>query len=590
MRGKISTFSVLVLAFGISGLTTGCGGGGGGGGGGPAAPGGGSTAVAADPSPATFKTPGTMPDAPVIALEELESNNNSGIANTVMIGQSITGDLGDMNDVDWFQFEATTGDILSIELRAHGFDQGTWGVPLTQVDMTLFSPGGQQRRYNVPQNGSDQDFPLLDIRDDGMHTLRLRPENSNGGGLYALSIKRRTLPGLQREMEPIQQEGDNDSRFDAEPIVPGTMVGYYLNNDDDFYEFEITEPSIVFAEITSFRNGRFDANSANYDPVLRLRDSTGVLIDSNDDTNGFDSALQAYLLPGTYYWNVDEFSGSNGSDVYFLTFEVESAAAQLTAADNTSSDMAAPLSMGQIASGELANGRDHWFRLDVIEGDALQFFVFDANEIPGENVTAEISFFESDATNEQSYDRDNAGARGLDVATLIAQETGSLLVRVRQETPTNDTGLFSIMPKIFLRGPTEVEPNAQTTEATPFGSGRAVHGRVFDENDFDTYSFSAQEGQLLNFVLHGGEESFVGRAFDGYGSGLVGAIEILDTDGSVITLSQSIINPSPERNSSKTGGAEVSFVAPSAGTYFVRVYSIGDPSFLPGSYLLERNP
>jgi hypothetical protein len=90
--------------------------------------------------------------------------------------------------------------------------------------------------------------------------------------------------------------------------IPGTVTGFSIEatTDVDLFEFNVTEGQIVGFDI--------DSPSSSLDPAIRLFDSSGNLLSSDDDGTGPDPeirSLDSYLqyvfdTAGTYYLGVSD--------------------------------------------------------------------------------------------------------------------------------------------------------------------------------------------------------------------------------------------------------------------------------------------
>ncbi|MBV9852692.1 MAG: DVUA0089 family protein [Armatimonadetes bacterium] len=98
-------------------------------------------------------------------------------------------------------------------------------------------------------------------------------------------------------------------------LSPTTLTGTFLHDDDHFlYSFNLSSPQVVTAYTTSYAGGtNLDGTTTpngGFDPILSLFDSSGTLLDVNDDGDNaptdpvtgsaYDSYLQDTLGPGSY--------------------------------------------------------------------------------------------------------------------------------------------------------------------------------------------------------------------------------------------------------------------------------------------------
>src|SRR6185503_2316083 len=119
---------------------------------------------------------------------------------------------------------------------------------------------------------------------------------------YALLVKTLSVTNLQEEAEPTGTSGVNDTPGTAEAITPGTVHGYHVSDEDDFYTITVTGPTKIHLELTAYRNGVSREDPKYYDTYLYLYDTDGTTeLISVDDAYFYDSAIEYTLTAaGTY--------------------------------------------------------------------------------------------------------------------------------------------------------------------------------------------------------------------------------------------------------------------------------------------------
>ncbi|HTF57705.1 MAG TPA: hypothetical protein VK661_10770, partial [Planctomycetota bacterium] len=158
-------------------------------------------------------------------------------------------------------------------------------------------------------------------------------------------------------------------------------------------------------------------------------------------------------------------------------------------------------------------------------------------------------------------------------------------------TPAGGFTPYTFQLVLFKDATFEVEGNDTTGTANAIpGSGR-VAGIIDSASDVDFYSFSAVAGEVVTFSIYAGVGALSNGFYteSGYGSSLFPDLEVRNGAGTVLRATPYAgVNFSGESVTNGLATSEVTFVAATAGTYYVRVSpsdASGDSSHL---YLLEK--
>ncbi|MEM7235727.1 MAG: hypothetical protein AAF517_26390, partial [Planctomycetota bacterium] len=345
----------LTMTLALVSLGTGCGGGGGGGGG--------------------SASSGTS--APVPIQEENESNDTFDLAESLQPGIAGVGELDDPADVDFWSFEAIAGEVIAIELQAAILDQVDWAANCNSVRIEVYGPDRTLfRSHNnvfYPGRVIDLDFPHLVIESSGTHFIRLENADTTvAGDDYSIRWERAAIANLQFEVEPIGTPGLNDNQSNAELITEGTIYGYHVDQEHDFYAFEVTEASQVSVRIEAQRIGILPGEPRYYDPLIRFESSLGTVV-SNDDFTSYDSGLELFVVePGTYFIDVFEFSGSIADGRYLLSLEIDPVGAPIPVGENVDPSAAFPTVYGEVVEQAIVAGETQFYTFDAVAGDLVR--------------------------------------------------------------------------------------------------------------------------------------------------------------------------------------------------------------------------
>ena len=539
---------------------------------------------------------------------EIETNNAPADADALPPGIPGIGNLG-ANDVDFWSFDGTANQVIEVEVFGVRMDHLTWDFNATLPKLSIIGPDGSSfllghDAFLVPDPGviagwqwglHDLDIPRFRIPQSGTYYLRLEPDVFGAtGGLYAVKVNVFYSGAIQAESEA------NNSPATADAIVPGAIWGVRVDGDDDYFSFTISAPTIVAFVITAYRNGVSGVGGSPdddyFDPRLALIDSDqSTFLAINDDAWFFyDSAIH-YLIttPGTYYLGVTETSyGCAGDGEYFLTFTQVPVGSDAESEGNNSAATADPIAYGDVVSGMCTTSAMDldYFSFSGSAGDVVRVHWFDGGNHQGapDIVNVTITIDDTIPITAVFNRADNASQTGLNCLRGILPATGTYYVVVFGVT--SDTPYAFELVR-FNEAAFESESNNTpgTADALP-GSGR-VGGVIGSFSDLDVFSFTVQDAEVVTFSIYAGpaSQSDGFASFSNYGSDLLPDLEILNASGGVLKTTQySGALLSGESITNGLATSEITFLAPVAGTYFVRVSDSNGTGGADHLYRLEK--
>lgn len=180
------------------------------------------------------------------------------------------------------------------------------------------------------------------------------------------------MTNVQEELEGAGFTGANETHTTTEPITPGEVFGYYVDNESDYYSLTITEPSILKLEVLGHRAG--GTTGIYFDPLIRPYDTDGTSqFALRDATFYYDDPQLEYDIttPGTYFIEVNECC--NDADApYRLSVEVVPAPiATMEAEPSDSVAEANTVGYRDRLGGTVTTGLSDFWSFDGEEGDAL---------------------------------------------------------------------------------------------------------------------------------------------------------------------------------------------------------------------------
>jgi hypothetical protein len=223
---------------------------------------------------------------------------------------TIIGTINPGGDADFFAFDASRGQPLTIDINASTLS------PPSALDsvVTLFDSNGNQLAQNDDSGGSVDSLLQFTIPSNGRYFFSVRNFDSKGGPNFNYQAVV-TLGGgggggggnTVNESEP------NNLRSQANPITPDVTingtVGFF--GDVDFFSFNGRAGQRITLDVNTDRNIPGLA-----DTILTLFDNDGdELAENNDDPRGGtrDSFLQ-FTLPrtGQYFFSIRDARGFGG--------------------------------------------------------------------------------------------------------------------------------------------------------------------------------------------------------------------------------------------------------------------------------------
>jgi hypothetical protein len=306
--------------------------------------------------------------------------------------------------------------------------------------------------------------------------------------------------------------------------------------------------------------------------------------------------------PGTYYLEVTESSfGTAGDSDYFLTYTSTPLGTTAEAESNDTIGTANAVSYGTIVATATSTAATmDYYSFSATAGDMVRVLYYDLGSMTGAaaDITLTIETSAGVSIGTTSVD----GSFSINCARTIIPTTGTYYVHVTSSITT--TYAFQLS-RLKGAGGAESEPNdgTGTADALPTtGTERGrITGSIATAGDLDVYSFSALAGEVVTFAIYGGspyDASFgIGTGghynHDVHGSLLQPTLTIYDSVGATVNVGP-FISPVPTTiittEAVTVGLAQrgVSFVAPSAGTYYIEVSSYDGTSSPTHKYVLEK--
>ncbi|MCV2888457.1 pre-peptidase C-terminal domain-containing protein [Ruegeria aquimaris] len=482
-----------------------------------------------------------------VAVTDLGSldDHPDGVGTTgeVAVDGSVTGEIEEGGDIDWFRVTLEAGHEYTIELRGNPTSDGTLGDPYLRG---VFDADGNSIAGTTNDDGGT-----------GLNSLLTFTATTGGtffiaAGAYGGSTGTYTLA--------VQDEGSADD-FGSDTATAGSIpssgvVTGEINeaNDTDWFGIDMVAGHTYRIAL----NGAYGGGGTLSDPYLRgIHDSSGTLIPgtTNDDGGGgLDSLLEfTPASSGRYFIAAGAFSTHTGT----YTLQVEDLGAADDFSDDTGTTGAAVVD-GSV-TGAIETGGDHdWFRVNLTAGttynidlegaptgkgtlpDTLLYGLRDAsgNLIPG-------TTNDDGGTGLNSHVEFTAASSGIyyvDVGAYGANEGTYTLSIAAERTVTDD----------FSAG-------TDTTGSVSVGGSRT--GNIEAPSDQDWFRVSLVAGHTYQVDLEGSPTSG-GTLSDPYFRGLY------NSSGALVS--------GTTNDDGGTGlNSQITFTADSTGTFFLAAGAYG---------------
>ncbi|MEW6071503.1 MAG: hypothetical protein AB1726_02765 [Planctomycetota bacterium] len=536
----------------------------------------------------------------VATVFEDEPNDTAADAGAVELDQVGSGDVDTAGDVDFWSILLGAGQAIEIELYAVRTDQAAWDTAINVPRLTVYDTDGVTKMLEQDYGAyfsdgwswgsQDIDIALFQAPVAGTYFVAVTQDDQTlAGGAYGLLMSEVDLGALQEEIEAPGVSGDNDTALTAEPITPGILHGWHVDEEMDFYSFDIAGPSIVRFTLTAYRNGVYAGDDEYYDPEINLYDTDGLtVLDNGDDSYYYDSAIHYRIdTPGTYFMDVDECCEA-GDAAYFLNFElIDASTAVAEVEPNDDTTTATAIAYGDLVDGDMGVGEHDWFSFTGTAGDLVWLQLFDSSNYVEADVPVDCDLLAPDGLTEVGY----GGEGQFQVKSTILQESGTFYVHVEDVSGAPTSYSFALI--LVGSSGYETEANDDIASADGLDADERAAGVLDPAGDADYFEFTATENEPVTIAIYAGASNGSDGFFEysDYGSSLNEPVLTI-YDASATPLAAS--NGDFDLNAFAEGVVDgqptmaVSFIAPASGTYYVAVEEVSSSGGSDYYYVIQR--
>jgi hypothetical protein len=335
-------------------------------------------------------------------------------------------------------------------------------------------------------------------------------------------------------IESLDPEPNNDFA-DAVPInATGTASGELFPEDEDFFSFPVTRGQQVVVSTT------VPSSAAEGYRLTLYRDTAGVsgAFVSPGTSRTFGATATANE---TYHVEIDGDAGTYSFDVDTRTYEATEPNNEFAEATRLFENPREPTLRGVLVVED-----EDFYRVPASVGDAI-------------NVTATVPSSAAEGYRVTLYREDT----GVDAGFVGVGRTTEFATTVDADVPyyvevDGDVGesdlVVTVAGEVVGLANDRFEPNENASDAAAPGFGQLAELRIVDD-DVDVFAYDLDSGDTLTGRL---TYSATGEAL---------TLAVLDANGAV----QATADPAGS-------GVPLEFVAPSDGTYYLRVTGDGDGS------------
>jgi hypothetical protein len=316
---------------------------------------------------------------------------------------------------------------------------------------------------------------------------------------------------------------------------------------------------------------------------MTLFDTDGLtVLQDNDDILLKDAGIHyMFGTPGTYYVRVER-TGASQNAAYAMTFTVTTPNPIGETETNDNIGQADNLDF-DFGTGAITSSDTDIFTFNGSAGDLIWVQEYDAANLQGFPVNAAVSILKSDGTPVPSA----SGGALQQTHRTVLPTTGAYFIQVTGIG--GSTGSFAVGVVRVRTAAVESEPNNTNLQAGTLDLNGRASGIIATAGDEDRFQFTAGAGELVTFAVYtkssGGAEDIRGN-----GSSLEAQLDLVDGAGTILVTSSppTIVADEAISPGSPEPTREVSFVAPTAGTYYVRVTDVLGSGSASHWYILER--
>ncbi|MBI3437992.1 MAG: PPC domain-containing protein [Proteobacteria bacterium] len=469
--------------------------------------------------------------APAVLAQDRDPPGDASTQAQLVAGTPIDGQISPAGDSDWYRLHVERGQSYHITL-----DGVAGGDAAQAIDTTLTVHGadGQQLAFNDDANGSLNSALDYVPSATGDVFVEAKSFSDTATGPYHLSVTATVLPP-----DEVGNDASTHARISAGSPVNGSLD---YAGDVDWYRFSAHTGQMYTITLA----GTQGAASPLADPMLRVVDSHGTEIASNDDSQGsLNSSLNFIPSRGGDVFVSAQGYGDQGTGAYTLNI-----AATALPPDDASADTGTRgrVNVGASVSGALDYPGDHdWYRVRLEQGQSYRFSLNGGDD----HGLADPVLHLRDSHGEELATDDDSGEGLNSYLEFTAPNSGTYFLDVQ----SFDQSAFG---RYTLSAAAGDIPNDATTDAVLSADGDSREGTIAPAGDQDWFKINLANGQGVRIAVN---------AAEGEGALQDPLIVMHGPDGAELAR---------DDDGGQGLNSWMEFVAPAAGAYYLEVRGFSD--------------
>lgn len=471
---------------------------------------------------------------------------------SLSVGGQSTGNIETAGDKDWFGVSLQAGTTYTFELRGADGSGGTLGNGFAEAYLSLYDTSGLYRTATA--NGGNGGDPLISFTPSttGTYFLGVQELFGTSTGTYTLRASVATVS---------TDDYKNDTTTTGTLSPGGSVSGSIeIGGDADWFGITLTAG-------TSYTFNLDAAASAGLtDPYLRFYNSSGILLNSDDDSGAGLNAQLSYTpaVTGRY------FLGSSSAS--FFSTQTGRYNLSVNSGNTIVDDYAANvLTTGTITPGARVSGRietvsdNDWFSVRLTAGTTYAIQLDSTGPAPLSDPY--LRLYDITGVRLNSDDDSGAGLNALLNFTPINTGTYYLGASASGIYGTS-TGNYTLSVAPVAVTPDDYAANTNTTGQANVGA--TLSGQIEASGDHDWFSVTLTAGTRYTINLNGAANTGL---YDPY-------TRLYSSSGTLLAS---------DDDSGSGLNAELSYTPTTSGTYYIDASSASFFSSTTGNYTLTVN-
>ena len=441
----------------------------------------------------------TIGDATTISVE-IEPNSTASTATLLEAGRSISGNLFDEADVDFYRINLSSQQTMRVEFgtstRAR-FESSRMGMNVEVLNASQTKIGGftsyesSTVTSDVVSGPGDVYIKVSSYGYNFESTLTYNLVVSKVGDATTISV----------EIEP------NSTASTATPLTSGrSMAGSLFDQADvDFYRINLSSQQTMRVELGTSTRARFESS--------RMGLNVEVLNAAQTKIGGFTSYESSTVTtdvisgPGDVYVKISSYGYNFESTLTYnlsVTTVGDATTISVEIEPNATASTATPLVSGKTITGSLFDQADvDFYRLNLSSQQAMRVALSTSTRARFESsrMGLNVEVLNSSQTKIGGFTSYQSTA----VTSDVVAGPGDVYIKVSgygynfESTLTYNLTVSSIGDVTTIS--VEIEPNSTASTATPLVSGRSMAGNLYDEADVDFYRINLSSQQTMSIAL-----------------------------------------------------------------------------------------